>query len=117
MKQLLSLIVLLCVTVFFFTGCSDDDESSAPDSVYSFSTEGTVDSAEGTKSITIFTTCGWAAETQADWITIDPAYGDSKGIFAVHLDYEANTTGAARVGEVVFVAGTYQETYTLTQSE
>ena len=67
-----------------------------------------------TQSVTIYTTCGWKA-TGDDWITIDPLSGGEKGIFAVHLSFGANDTGALRTGRVVFEAGTYSETYTLTQ--
>ena len=59
-------------------------------------------------------TCGWKA-TGDDWITIEPLSGGEKGIFAVHLSFGANDTGALRTGRVVFEAGTYSETYTLTQ--
>ena len=47
--------------------------------------------------------------------TIEPLSGGEKGIFAVHLSFGANDTGALRTGRVVFEAGTYSETYTLTQ--
>ena len=70
--------------------------------------------AAGTQSVTIYTTCGWKA-TGDDWITIEPLSGGEKGIFAVHLSFGANDTGALRTGRVVFEAGTYSETYTLTQ--
>ena len=50
-----------------------------------------------------------------DWITVEPLSGGEKGIFAVHLGFGANDTGAPRTGRVVFEAGTYSETYTLTQ--
>ena len=53
--------------------------------------------------------------TGDDWITIEPLSGGEKGIFAVHLSFGANDTGALRTGRVVFEAGTYSETYTLTQ--
>ena len=73
-----------------------------------------VEAAAGTQSVTIYTTCGWKA-TGDDWITIEPLSGGEKGIFAVHLSFGANDTGALRTGRVVFEAGTYSETYTLTQ--
>ena len=77
------------------------------------STSGTVEAAAGTQSVTIYTTCGWKA-TGDDWITIEPLSGGEKGIFAVHLSL-GPTTRAPRTGRVVFEAGTYSETYTLTQ--
>jgi len=64
--------------------------------------------------VTIYTTCGWKA-TGDDWITIEPLSGGEKGIFAVHLSFGANDSSALRTGRVVFEAGTYSETYTLTQ--
>ena len=70
-KQLLFIAFLLCACLA--GGCKDDDPS-APDSLYMYSTSGTVEAVAGTQSVTIYTTCG-----------------------------------------VVFEAGTYSETYTLTQ--
>ena len=98
-KQLLFIAVLLCACLA--GGCKDDDPS-APDSLYMHSTSGTVEA------------CGWKA-TGDDWITVEPLSGGEKGIFAVHLGFGANDTGAPRTGRVVFEAGTYSETYTLTQ--
>ena len=110
-KQLLFIAVLLCACLA--GGCKDDDPS-APDSLYMHSTSGTVEAAAGTQSVTIYTTCGWKA-TGDDWITVEPLSGGEKGIFAVHLGFGANDTGAPRTGRVVLEAGTYSETYTLTQ--
>ena len=87
-KQLLFIAVLLCACL---AGSCKDDDPAAP-----------------------YTTCGWKA-TGDDWITIEPLSGGEKGIFAVHLSFGANDTGALRTGRVVFEAGTYSETYTLTQ--
>lgn len=110
-KQLLFLLIVLCAGL---AGSCKDDEPSAPDSLYMYSTSATVDAAAGTHSVTIFTTCAWEASGDG-WITIDPLSGGEKGIFAVHLGFAANDTGAPRTGKVVFTAGTYIETYTLTQ--
>jgi hypothetical protein len=111
-NQLLFIAVLLCACL---AGGCKDDTPSAPDSVYMYSTSGTVEAAAGTHSVTIFTTCGWEA-TGNDWITVEPISGGEKGIFAVHLSFGANNTGSTRTGQVVFKAGTYSETYTLTQA-
>ena len=100
-KQLLFIAFLLCACLA--GGCKDDDPS-APDSLYMYSTSGTVEAVAGTQSVTIY-----------DWITVAPLSGGEKGIFAVHLSFGANDTGALRTGRVVFEAGTYSETYTLTQ--
>ena len=110
-KHLLLLLTLVCVCLT--SSCKDEDEA-APDSVYMYSTTGTVDAAAGTHSVTIFTTCAWEASGD-DWVTIEPLSGGEKGIFAVHLSFGANDTGSPRTGSVVFNAGTYSETYTLTQ--
>ena len=96
-KQLLFIAVLLCACL---AGSCKDDDPAAPDSLYMHSTSGTVEAVAGTQSVTIYTTCGWKA-TGDDWITI--------------LSFGANDTGALRTGRVVFEAGTYSETYTLTQ--
>lgn len=104
--------VLLCACLA--GSCKDDDPAAAPDSLYMYSLSGTVEAAAGTQSVTIFTTCGWTAAGD-DWITIEPLSGGEKGIFAVHLGFGANDTGAPRTGRVTFAAGTYSETYTLTQ--
>ena len=68
----------------------------------------------GTKSVTIFTTCGWTAAGDT-WIDVNPASGGEKGIHVVKLTYSANGTGAERTGVVTFKAGTYTETFTLRQ--
>ncbi len=78
-KQLLLLFTLVCVCLA--SSCKDDDEA-APDSVYMYSTALTVDSAAGTHSVTIFTTCAWTA-TGDTWITVDPISGGEKGIHVV----------------------------------
>lgn len=125
-KHLLYLLALLCVS--FACGCSDEDEK-APDSVFIYSTSTPADnpvSAEaGVQSVTIFTTCAWKATSQADWITVSPASGAEKGIHVVHLNYTANTSDRQspetenetepRSGTVIFQAGSYTETFTLTQ--
>ena len=102
-KQLLFIAVLLCACL---AGSCKDDDPAAPDSLYMHSTSGTVEAVAGTQSVTIYTTCGWKA-TGDDWITIEPLSGGEKGIFAVHLSFGANDTGALRTGRVVFEAGTY----------
>lgn len=77
--------------------------SGGPDSLYMHSTSGTVEAAAGTQSVTIYTTAA-GRPTGDDWITIDPLSGGEKGIFAVHLSFGANDTGALRTGRVVFEA-------------
>lgn len=110
-KQLLFLLIVTCASL---AGSCRDDEPSATDSLYMYSTSATVDAAAGSHSVTIFTTRAWEASGDG-WITVDPLSGGEKGIFAVHLSFGANDTGAPRTGKVLFSAGTYTETYTLTQ--
>lgn len=113
-RSLLLFLAAMTACLCIAYGCKDDSED-APDSVYMYSTSGTVNAAAGMQSVTLFTTCAWQA-TGDDWITIDPASADTKGIHAVHLSFGPNETGVSRVGHVVFKAGSYSETYTLTQS-
>lgn len=105
-------MLLSCLCIAY--GCRDDGEDT-PDSLYIHTSGATVDAAAGTRSITVYTTCAWQASGN-DWISIDPASADAKGIYAVHLGFTANDTGSPRTGIVVFKAGNYTETYTLTQN-
>lgn len=109
-KQLLFIAVLLCACL---AGSCKDDDPAAPDSLYMHSTSGTVEAVAGTQSVTIYTTCGWKA-TGDDWITIEPLSGGEKG-FRRSPQLRGQRHGALRTGRVVFEAGTYSETYTLTQ--
>ena len=102
-KHLLLLLTLVCVCLT--SSCKDEDEA-APDSVYMYSTTGTVDAAAGTHSVTIFTTCAWTAAGDT-WITVNPVAGGEKGIHVVKLSYTANPSAAPRTGTVTFKAGTY----------
>ena len=78
-KHLLLLLTLVCVCLT--SSCKDEDEA-APDSVYMYSTTGTVDAAAGTHSVTIFTTCAWTAAGDT-WITVNPVAGGEKGIIVL----------------------------------
>lgn len=93
-------------------GCKDDAESM-PDSVVVSTAPLTVEAAAGFDSVTIFATCDWTAAGD-EWIAIDPASG-GQGIHAVTLTYGANETEAVRTGSVTFTAGSYSETFTLSQ--
>lgn len=112
-KRLYLMFLPLLLAVLSLGGCSDDSES-APDSVYLYSTEQKVKAEAGTKSVTIFTTCGWTAEGDT-WISVDPVSGGDKGIHVVKLTYTANGTSSERRGTVTFRAGTYTEIFTLIQ--
>lgn len=113
MRQVLLNFTLL-TALLSFAACSDDDEKS-PDSVYLYSTDAEVSPDAGEKSITIVTTCAWNAVSDASWITVSPASGSGAGFHAVHLVYDANTGEDARTGKVTFRAGTYTDSFTLTQ--
>lgn len=114
-KQIRTLLTLmfLCLS---FTACDKDDDDDAPDSIYLYNLATKVDGNEGTISVTLFATCAWDVTPNDGWITTDVSHGSEKGIYAVHLSYTANTTGAERVGTVTFKAGTYSELYTITQT-
>ena len=113
MKQVLLNFTLL-TALLSAVACSDD-EAKSPDSVFLYSTEAEVSAEAGTKSITIVTTCAWSAESNQAWLTIDPASGSEAGFHAVHLIYEANADTLPRTGVVTFRAGTYSDSFTLTQ--
>ena len=73
----------------------------------------------GSRAVTVLATVdGWTATPTVDWITVTPAPGHdyTRGVREVILYYTENTTGAQRSGDVVFQAGSYGETYTLTQA-
>ena len=112
-KQLLFIAFLLCACL---TGSCKDDDPAAPDSRYMYSTSATVEAGARTHSVTIFTTCAWTAAGDT-WITVDPVAGGEKGIHVVKLSYTANPSAAPRTGTVTFKAGTYTETFTLTQKQ
>lgn len=103
--------MLLCLSA---TGGCDDDTEQAPDSVYLYSTSASVAAGAGSHSVTVFSTCAWEAAGDG-WITVDPFSAGEKGIYVVKLGFGENTTGAPRTGSVVFKAGSYTETFTLTQ--
>ena len=48
---------------------------------------------------------------------VNPVAGGEKGIHVVKLSYTANPSAAPRTGTVTFKAGTYTETFTLTQKQ
>ena len=116
MKKFYLIGLTLVIACFSFVGCQVyDNEPTDADGVSMFSTAATVDAAAGTYSLTISSTRDWTAVPDG-WITLDATSGP-RGVQAVHLSYGANNTGDARVGKVVFTAGTYSETFTLTQKK
>lgn len=111
MKKLLLLTALFCASLL--CGCKEDSDP-APGSLYLYETAVRVDAGAGAHSLTLFSTSAWSAEPDS-WITLDPGSAESKGIRVVRLNFEQNTTGAERTGTVLFRAGTYTETFTITQ--
>lgn len=95
-------------------GCKDDDDKPVTDSVYLYTTSQTVADEAGSCSVTIFATCAWDAAAD-DWIALEPLSGGEKGIYVVKLAFDENFTAEERSGSVVFKAGSYTETFTLTQ--
>ena len=69
----------------------------------------------GTRAVTIAATCDWRAVSNDAWISVSPDSGD-RGIHEVILSFSENTTGAVRHGSVTFSAGSYSETFKLTQN-
>ncbi|MCM1224735.1 MAG: BACON domain-containing protein [Lachnospiraceae bacterium] len=84
------------------------------DSVYLYTTSISAPAAEGEQSITIAATLDWTAAPQTDWLTVDVASG-KEGFTAVHVSWQANTTGAERIGTIKFTAGKYSDSVTVTQ--
>lgn len=110
-KQLLFIAFLLCACL---TGSCKDDDPAAPDSLYMYSTSATVEADAGTQSVTIFTTCSW--EASGDDLGHDrTSLGRRKGYFRRPPQLRSQRHGLSAHRRVVFNAGTYSETYTLTQ--
>jgi hypothetical protein len=65
--------------------------------------------------VTIAATSDWTAVSNDAWITVSPSSG-GVGIQEVVLSFQENNTGAVRKGSVTFTAGSYSESYTLTQN-
>lgn len=106
--------------IFVLTGClllgsCNDREEPLPDSVYMFGNSGDAPRTAGEKSITVYATRPWTASADP-WITVEPASGE-QGIHAVHLSFGENPGDEPRRGKVTFRAGTYTDTYTLTQNK
>lgn len=69
----------------------------------------------GTRAVTIAATYDWTAVSNDAWITVSPSSG-GVGIQEVVLSFQENNTGAVRKGSVTFTAGSYSESYMLTQN-
>ncbi|MCM1451305.1 MAG: BACON domain-containing protein [Clostridium sp.] len=114
MKKSVLIWFTMLLACFVQTGCSEDIDDTVTDSVYLYTTSISAPAAEGEQSITIAATLDWTATPQADWLSVDVSSG-KEGFTAVHVTWQANTTGAERIGTVKFTAGTYSDELTVTQ--
>lgn len=120
MKKFLVIAASLATLLFGTAGCQKDphlhmEDADTPQSVYVWTRPGKpVESNAGIQAVTIYATSDWTAESEASWISVDPASG-SKGPNEVILTYSANNTGSPRTGVVVFKAGDIVDTFTLSQ--
>ena len=113
MRIRLSMIAL--ITAIMAVSCQklhrNDD---VPDSAW-FATADQIEMSEaGTRRITVYTTCDWIVETSADWVTVEPMSGNS-GVNELTLTFSANTGTEQRQAEINCKAGTYTDTYVMTQ--
>ena len=104
------------VLAFALISCQKtDNRDDMPDSAW-FATDDQTESHEaGKRRITVYTTCPWSA-TSSDpkWVTVSPASGEP-GIIELTLEFKQNTTGAERSAQIDCIAGSYKDTYTITQ--
>ena len=114
LRLFLSLVALLAITG---VSCQKQETPQTPESVALVTkpdSKGEA-AAAGTRAVTIAATSDWTAVSNNEWITVNPASGP-KGMQEVILSFQENTTGAKRTGSVTFTAGTYSETFVLTQN-
>lgn len=117
MKSKILLLIVAILTIGIVS-CQKQETEQSPESVAVITkpdAKGEPATA-GTRAVTIAATTKWAASSDVEWITVTPASGE-KGMQEVILSFTANTTGEARVGKVTFTAGTYSESFTLTQNK
>ena len=114
LRVFLSLVALLAI---IGVSCQKQETSETPESVALVTkpdSKGEA-AAAGTRAVTIAATSDWTAVSNDEWITVNPTSGP-KGMQEVILSFQENTTGAKRTGSVTFTAGTYSETFVLTQN-
>lgn len=115
MKKILLLILGISL-LGAVCGCQKVRTNPTPQSVSVRTQSGdAVESAAGTKAVTIDATAAWTAESLAGWITVTPDKGE-RGVNEVLLEYSANTTAEPRTGVVVFTSGSHSESFTLKQN-
>ena len=122
MKKRIFLLTVAATLLAALTGCQNDkylhmEDYDTPESVFVWTQPGAnpVSSSAGVQAVTIYATSDWTAVSEASWITLDRNSG-AKGPNEVILSYDANGTGSTRIGIVKFTAGSYSETFTLTQN-
>ncbi len=119
MKKILMLFAVAALA-FGAASCQKETQHETPASIALYTHPGKPEPATpGTRAVTVSATVdGWSATSGADWITVSLAPGMefTKGVKEVILTFTANTTGSQRSGDVVFSAGSYSQTYTLTQA-
>lgn len=105
----------MAIAAVAFTSCQKERTTQTPESVTVITQpiSGGEEAAAGTRAVTIAATCDWKAVSNHSWITVSPDSG-KVGVQEVILTYEAND-GELRTGSVTFTAGTYSETFKLTQ--
>ena len=113
MRNRLSMIAL--ITAIMAVSCQklhrNDD---VPDSAW-FATADQIEMSEaGTRRITVYTTCDWTVESSAEWVTVEPKSGKS-GVSELTLTFSENTGTEQRTAEINCTAGTYTDTYVITQ--
>lgn len=117
MRTRIALLIIAFLSVASFYSCQKQEVEKSPESVALITkpdAKGEA-AAAGVRPVTIAATTNWSAVSDVDWITVDPASGP-KGMQEVILTFTENTTGAKRVGNVTFTAGSYSETFQLTQN-
>lgn len=115
--KLKHLLPLIAFAVIAAISCQKQENPQSPESVAVITQPDAKGEAAqaGTRAVTIAATVDWSAVSDVDWITVNPSSGP-KGMQEVILSFTENTTGAKRTGSVTFTAGTYSETYLLTQN-
>lgn len=111
------LLLLIAFAIIAAISCQKQEVSQTPESVAIITQPDAKGEAvqAGTRAVTIAATSDWTAVSNDEWITVNPTSGP-KGMQEVILSFQENTTGAKRTGSVTFTAGTYSETFVLTQN-
>lgn len=110
------LLLIMAISAIAFVSCQKQRTTTTPESVAVITQpiDGGEPAEAGTRAVTIAATCDWTAVSNDSWISVSPASG-KVGMKEVILTFQENTTGEVRVGSVTFKAGTYSESFTLTQ--